>query len=199
VSIKTVDIKTLIPHARNANKGTERGAIQLDKSMKKLGFGRPIVVDKDDTVIAGNHALQAASDAGIKKVILVESTGDAIIVHRRTDMDLDSTSDKRAVELAIADNRVSETNYDLDAAMLKAEIEEGLDVSDYYRQDELQKLMAAEEAEEKAAQQVQDMLIKLPVSPEQYEEFNSLSVKLMDKFSVSDAVAVVLESMRRAA
>jgi hypothetical protein len=199
VSIKTVDIRTLKPHARNANKGTERGAIQLDKSIKKLGLGRSTVVDKNDMTIAGNHVTQAAAEAGIKKAIVVETTGDTLVVVKRTDLDLSDPNDKRAVELAIADNRVSETNYELDAEMLKAEIEEGLDVSDYYRQDELQKLLAADEADEKAAQQIQDMLIKLPVSPEQYEEFNTLSARLMDKFSVNDAVAVVLESMRRAA
>ena len=45
---------TIKPDQHNANKGTERGKELLDQSIKELGAGRSILVDKDGHVIAGN-------------------------------------------------------------------------------------------------------------------------------------------------
>lgn len=192
-------LKDLKPHAKNANKGTERGTIQLEESIKRLGFGRGITIDKNGVVIAGNHALQAAIEVGLQDAIIVKTRGREVVVTQREDLDLEK--DPRAIELAYADNRVSEVNYSLDADQLKADLEAGLDLSTYYREDELQQALAAEpDVEPERAHEGGDpeTTVKLVMTAEQFAEFSTLSKRLMEKWSLPDSTHAVLEAMRRA-
>ncbi|MGL5361684.1 MAG: ParB N-terminal domain-containing protein [Bosea sp. (in: a-proteobacteria)] len=110
-----IDISELIEDDNNANKGTERGKGMLDNSVSQLGIGRGIVVDKNMRIIGGNKTWEAAAQAGIKKVLVVETEGDVLVATKRKDMDL---RDKKgnARKMAFADNRVGEVNlaWDLD-------------------------------------------------------------------------------------
>lgn len=116
---RTSDLAT---HQKNANRGTERGTQLLERSLRNLGFGRSILVDKNGLVIAGNHTTEKAVELGLEEVVVVKTKGDKVIVHQREDLDL---RDKRAVELAILDNRTSEINLDWDAEILAAIKENG--------------------------------------------------------------------------
>lgn len=49
-----VSLSDLIPDARNANRGTDRGRSAVRKSLQDLGAGRSIVLDKHGRIIAGN-------------------------------------------------------------------------------------------------------------------------------------------------
>lgn len=193
---KPVDLKTLTPHVRNANKGTERGSIQIEESLKDYGAGRSIVVDKNGVVIAGNHVLEAAAGAGLKGRV-IETDGTELIVVKRKDLDLEK--DKRAVELAIADNRTSQVGLEWDADVLRAELAEGVDVSKFFRKDELKELLEAEEKDEKAGGKVvEDVMVKLVYTSDQYKEFENLSRALVVAWGLGDSASVVLEAMRRA-
>jgi len=100
---------------KNANRGTERGRELVRKSLQKYGAGRSILVDKNGKVIAGNKTLEQAIAEGIE-IEMVKSDGKRLIVHQRTDLDLDK--DPAARELAIADNRTSEIGLDWDFDLL---------------------------------------------------------------------------------
>ena len=52
--LKTTKISDLTPDPQNANKGTERGRGMIEDSLRRLGAGRSILVDKHNRVIAGN-------------------------------------------------------------------------------------------------------------------------------------------------
>lgn len=108
---KITDFK---PDIHNANKGTEIGSIILDDSVKHLGLGRSILVDKDDNIIAGNKTQETAVQNGLEDAIVIESDGSKLIVVKRTDLDLYSDTDDRARKLAIYDNRSSELNLEWD-------------------------------------------------------------------------------------
>jgi DNA modification methylase len=108
----------LKPDTQNANEGTQRGLGLLDKSLRKLGAGRSILVDKDDNVIAGNKTLERAADIDLP-VRIIETDGKELIAVKRTDLDLYSETDKRARQLAYADNKVAE----LDLAWKPEQIE----------------------------------------------------------------------------
>ena len=71
----------------NANKGTDKGRALVAQSLLECGAGRSILADKDGTVIAGNKTLEAARKLGLP-VRVVESTGEELVVVRRTDLDL---------------------------------------------------------------------------------------------------------------
>jgi hypothetical protein len=93
--------------AKNANRGTKRGHDAISQSLKTLGAGRSILVDKNGVIVAGNKTAQAAVNAGIDNdAILVQTDGSQLVIVQRADLDL--PTDPRAKELALADNRSSE-------------------------------------------------------------------------------------------
>lgn len=108
------DIESLTPDQHNANRGTDRGREIIRESLKRYGAGRSILVDKAGRVIAGNHVLEGAAEAGIKEVLIVPSDGTRLIVVQRNDLDLEK--DDQARELAVADNRSTELNLAWDPA-----------------------------------------------------------------------------------
>src|SRR6185437_15463826 len=110
------NINDLIPDDKNANKGTPKGRKLLRNSLKKLGAGRSIVIDRDGRIIAGNKTIESAKEAGIEELIVVPTDGKKIVAVQRTDISLDEASGR---ELAIADNRVGELDLKWDAAVLE--------------------------------------------------------------------------------
>jgi hypothetical protein len=128
------------PDQDNLNQGTERGNYALERSLREYGFARPIVAAADGTIIAGNHAFQKAGEIGLTKVRVIETSGDEIIVHKRTDLD---ASDPKARMLALADNRTAEINLQWDTSGLKLFAEEADQVLDFFSDAELELLGGA--------------------------------------------------------
>ncbi len=135
---KPQTIADLKPDLNNANKGTVRGLAMLEDSIDELGAGRSILIDDEANVIAGNKTLQAAFEAGLE-IVVVQTTGDKLVVVQRTDLNL--YKDKRARKLAYADNRVAQTDLEWDSAALLRDLESGLDLSQFFDSDELQGLL----------------------------------------------------------
>ncbi len=129
-------ITQLKPDKRNANKGTERGRYMVETSLRELGAGRSILVDKDGNVIAGNKTLEAAASLGLDDIITVETTGKQLVVVKRVDLDLNDPTGK-ARKMAYADNRTSEVSYELDPLVLAADLDAGIDLSSFYFEHEL--------------------------------------------------------------
>ncbi len=132
-----MSLSDLIPDARNANRGTDRGRSAVRKSLQDLGAGRSIVLDKHGRIIAGNKTAEQAGKAGISRVIVVRTDGTELVAVQRTDLDLEQ--DQRAKLLAVADNRTAELGLDWDAEVLKA-ISEEVDLSGLFDDDELAEL-----------------------------------------------------------
>ena len=122
----------------NANRGTERGRELVERSLAECGAGRSILVDSNDTTIAGNKTLEAARKAGLA-VRTIETAGDELIVVKRTDLDL--AHDERARLLAYYDNRTSELGLDWDRQQLLADLTAGVDLSGIFSSVELEKLL----------------------------------------------------------
>lgn len=91
---------------KNARKRTSRGSKAIEHSLRELGAGRSIVVDKHGQIVAGNGVAEAAAKAGIEDITVVQTDGTKLVVVQRTDLDLDT--DAKAKQLAIADNRTAE-------------------------------------------------------------------------------------------
>jgi hypothetical protein len=138
----------------NLNKGTQRGVGRLEKSLQDYGFGRPILAARDGTIVAGNHTLEAAVSLGLTKVKVVETSGDEVIIHKRMDLDPEDTKTKL---LGLADNRISQLNWNVDVSGL-AELAAMDDrVMDFYSKNELDLLQGLVEAPAQAT--------ALPVNP----------------------------------
>lgn len=122
-------IENLIPDNLNANKGTEYGQHLIESSMSKFGFGRSVLIDKNNRIIAGNKAIENAGIIGLEDVIIVETTGKQIVAVKRMDIDLNTTQGR---ELAIADNATAKANIAWDQENIAKITEEwGVDVEDW--------------------------------------------------------------------
>ena len=113
-------LSELTPDANNYNKGTEFGGGLIEKSLRKLGAGRSILLDKNGKVIAGNKTLENAVNAGFgdEDLIVVQTTGKQIVAVQRMDLDLDSRMGK---EMALADNATAKANIEWDTEALNAD------------------------------------------------------------------------------
>ena len=136
----TAKLTDFRPDPKNLNKGTERGNYALERSLRDYGFARPIVADKDGTILAGNHAFEKAGEIGLKKIRVIETDGDEIIVHKRTDLDANTA---KARMVALADNRTTEINLAWDASEFKDLLQETPDVKNFFADTELEDLIDA--------------------------------------------------------
>ena len=93
--VEVVDIDDLIQDSRNFNRGNEQGQELMERSFKELGAGRSILLDRNGNIIAGNKSQKAAIAAGIKRVRVVETTGDELVAVKRTDVDIDSAEGRK--------------------------------------------------------------------------------------------------------
>lgn len=139
--IRSIPIDELKPDRRNANKGTERGRKLLEHSIEHLGAGRSILSDRNDNIIAGNKTLEVAAEKGLP-IQVVETYGDTLVVVKRMDLDLYDAEDTRGRELAYADNRVSEVDYQVDEQMLAQDFrDEKVDLSWMYSDLEMEQIL----------------------------------------------------------
>ena len=66
-------IKDLVPDPTNRRKHTPRNVGMIVDALHKVGAGRSIVIDETNTVLAGNATLEAAGEAGITDLRVIEA------------------------------------------------------------------------------------------------------------------------------
>jgi len=138
------DTPHLQPDPNNANRGTVRGLGMVERSLQQYGAGRSILASKDGIILAGNKTYDRARELGIP-IREIESDGKTLFVIKRTDLAYD---DPRAKELAIADNRASETGLEWDAEVLASFADDGIDLSQFWFEDELERLLEVPDADD---------------------------------------------------
>lgn len=154
IKVRRRKVTDYIPDPHNANEGTERGLRMLDDSLQTVGAGRSIVAANDDSIPAGNKTLERAADLGIEDVIEVETTGDALVVVKRSDWE--SADDPDARKYAYLDNRVAEIDLSWNPSVIFQDQEDGFDFSDIFRDDELAEIVAGANGGEGEAPDAED-------------------------------------------
>jgi hypothetical protein len=119
MKVHIADVDELIQDDHNFNIGTQAGAELIGRSFKEHGAGRSVLIDKNGRIIAGNKSQQAAIAAGIKKVRVIETTGDELVAVKRTDIDINT---KKGREMALADNATTKVNLVFDHVELEKEM-----------------------------------------------------------------------------
>lgn len=123
-------VDALLPYAANSRTHSDAQVAQIAASIKEFGWTNPILIDGDNTIIAGHGRLLAARKLGMEEV--------PIIV-------LDHLTKAQQRALVIADNQLA-LNAGWDANMLKAEID-GLNLDGFnldllgFSDDELAKFL----------------------------------------------------------
>jgi site-specific DNA-methyltransferase (adenine-specific) len=121
-------LSDLQPDAANANRGTAKGQKAIVGSIQRSKLGRSIVVDRNNKIIGGNKTTEAVAEVlGVDaELIVVESAGDKLLVHKRTDLDLDDPDPNNpARQLAFSDNLTSHFSFDLDPEVTLESINAG--------------------------------------------------------------------------
>lgn len=98
-----VHIKELKPDDKNLRAHNPRNIGMIADAMQEVGAARSIVIDEDGTILAGNGAVEAAGQAGITKVKVVDVDGETIVAVRRKGL-----TARQKKRLAAYDNRTSE-------------------------------------------------------------------------------------------
>jgi DNA modification methylase len=99
-------VETLIPYAKNARTHSDEQVAQIAGSIKEFGFNNPVLVDKDNSIIAGHGRLMAARKLGMDKVPVVQ---------------LGHMTEAQRKAYVLADNRIA-LNSGWDTSMLSLEL-----------------------------------------------------------------------------
>lgn len=89
---------------RNYRKHSKKNKALIKKSLEELGAGRSVVIDADDTLVAGNGVYEQAQELQMP-VRVIETDGSELVVVKRTDI---HTQDEKRRKLALADNAASD-------------------------------------------------------------------------------------------
>lgn len=130
-------IADLKPDRANRRKHNPRNIGMIADALQEIGAARSIVIDDEGNILAGNGTVEAAAQAGIERVRVVDADGEEIIAVRRSGL-----TDAQKRRLALFDNRAAElAEWDVD--QLLADVTEGLDFEGLFTDDELTSLLAA--------------------------------------------------------
>lgn len=147
-------IKDLTPDPANRRRHTPRNLGMVVDALHAVGAARSIVIDEDNVILAGNGVTEAAAEAGITKLRIVDADGDEIIAVRRSGL---SPDQKR--KLALYDNRTGEL-AEWSADQLAADVEAGLDLQPFFFEDELAAIINHDEDGPAAANAPEDEIPK---------------------------------------
>jgi DNA modification methylase len=119
MTIEHLKTSDLIPYARNAKKHDAAQISKLCGSIKEFGFNNPVLIDKDNGIIAGHGRVLAAQSLALESVPCIR---------------LGHLTDTQRRAYILADNRLAEIGGGWDEEMLKLELADlaalGLDVTE---------------------------------------------------------------------
>ena len=101
------NIKELKPYKKNAKKHNKEQVEQIANSIKEFGFTQPVIIDKNNEVVAGHGRILGAKKAGLKQVPTVC---------------LDDLTEEQIKAYRLVDNKLNESEWDND--LLKQSLEE---------------------------------------------------------------------------
>jgi len=108
---------SLVPYARNSRTHSAEQIAQIAASIREFGFTNPILIDRNNGVVAGHGRLCAAQSLGLGSVPCLR---------------LENLTEAQIRAYVIADNRLAENagwDKDILAAELRALLDDGFDAS----------------------------------------------------------------------
>ena len=149
-------LSDLTPDPANRRKHTPRNIGMIVSALHEVGAARSIVVDEDGTILAGNGVVDAAAEAGIERVQVIDADGETIIAVRRT-----GQTDEQKRRLALFDNRAAELAA-WDTEQIARDLAERLSFDGLFTDEEISTIL------EQAAD---DLLADQPPEPKIAEQF----------------------------
>ena len=124
MKIETLKTADLIPYARNSRTHSEAQVAQIAGSIREFGFTNPILIDKDNGIIAGHGRVMAAQKLGLDEVPCIRlshltETQKRAYVIADNQLALNAGWNEEMLGLELADLR--EMDFDLDLLGFDAE------------------------------------------------------------------------------
>jgi ParB-like chromosome segregation protein Spo0J len=107
MKIEQIPTEKLIPYARNAKKHDAAQVSKLAGSIREFGFNNPVLIDKDNGIIAGHGRVMAAQKLELKDVPCIR---------------LGHLTDTQRRAYILADNRLAEIGGGWDEEMMALEL-----------------------------------------------------------------------------
>lgn len=101
------NIKELKPYKKNAKKHPKEQVERIANSIKEFGFTQPVIIDKNNCVVAGHGRILGAKKAGLKTIPTVK---------------LESLTEEQIKAYRLVDNKTNESAWD--EVLLSQELEE---------------------------------------------------------------------------
>lgn len=130
--------RDLKPNPNNDNLSTERGSYMLGRSIEKHGFRFAGTLDRNRTIVHGNHRHERAGEAGLEEVVIIKADPNKQYFLQFDDLDL-SDPTNAATEVAHVANRVAAVSINLDEERIRlnASRSSSFDLSDWWSSSEL--------------------------------------------------------------
>lgn len=109
MKIEKIATGKLIPYARNAKRHDAAQVSKLSGSIREFGFNNPVLIDKDNGIVAGHGRVLAAQQLGLAEVPCIR---------------LGHLTDNQRRAYILADNRLAEIGGGWDEEMLGIELSE---------------------------------------------------------------------------
>lgn len=107
MTIEHLATSSLVPYARNAKRHDPAQISKLCGSIREFGFNNPVLIDRDNGIIAGHGRVLAAQSLGLETVPCIR---------------LGHLTDTQRRAYILADNRLAEIGGGWDEEMLKLEL-----------------------------------------------------------------------------
>lgn len=185
--LKTEDI---IPYANNPRHNDD-AVDYVANSIQEFGFNVPIILDKNNVIVAGHTRLKAANQLGLKSVPCVRTddlTDDQIKAFRIADNKVAELAtwdiEKLNIELADIDLDMSDFGFDLEVEGLDAEeaVNTKDDSIEYFAKAEIQEDIVSCWKTYESIDEFVDNIIDLPTAKYQ---FNRLCQGYRDGYNIS--------------
>lgn len=115
-------IKELKPYKKNAKKHNKEQVEQIANSIKEFGFTQPVIIDKNNEVVAGHGRILGARKAGLKQVptvCLEDLTEEQIKAYRLVDNKLNESE----WDYSLLDEELENLTEDIDMDLFGFETE----------------------------------------------------------------------------
>lgn len=104
------NIKELKPYKKNAKKHSKEQVEQIANSINEFGFTQPVIIDKNNCVVAGHGRILGAKKSGLKQVPTVT---------------LEELTEEQIKAYRLVDNKLNESDWDY--SLLDEELEDLID------------------------------------------------------------------------
>jgi ParB-like chromosome segregation protein Spo0J len=177
--VEQIATTDLIPYARNSRTHSDEQVAQIAASIREFGFNNPVLIDAENTIIAGHGRVLAAGRMKLETVPCLRLT------HL-------TEAQRRAY--VIADNRIA-LNAAWDQELLSVELAD-LNSDEFdmgllgFASDELEKLLSGDSSSD-IFEEVSELKINAKTMQEQFEDYDESIIRqiiLIYKLAEYDAV-----------